>query len=113
MFTLKINKAEKITVQETQEQLISVEFSMLDDVGAVVATYAHGFPITATKEDIDAALVKVADTYDAANIDRVRGLSSGSSDLEFLSIVSISRKMVISFSKLSFDFSFFMTTLST
>ena len=67
MYTLKINKAEKITVIATQEDMISVQFDIVstDEEGTetVAVSLAHGFSVDATEEEIRSALQKVCDTY--------------------------------------------------
>ena len=78
MYLLKTNKSEKITIQETQEQLISVEFNIvsIDDENneTVVSTQAHGFPLDKSDEEIKSALQKVLDTYasDSARIEELK-----------------------------------------
>lgn len=69
MNNIRIIDSEKITVQETGEQLLSVLFEIFEPSetpGAdptVKATMRHGFPITATAEEITADLKTVLTTY--------------------------------------------------
>ena len=78
MYSLKVNKSEKITIQETQEQLISVEFNIVstdaEDNETVVSTQAHGFALDKSDEEIKESLKKVLDTYasDSARIEELK-----------------------------------------
>ena len=78
MYLLKINKSEKITIQETQEQLISVEFNIVStndqNDETIVSTQAHGFSLDKSDEEIKSALQKVLDTYasDSARIEELK-----------------------------------------
>lgn len=71
--TIKIIKAEKITVQEDNTQLISVLFQIIEDLGdgsapIVEETLRHGFPVGTPIEDIQAELQRVIETYESDDI---------------------------------------------
>lgn len=82
MYTINITSAEKITVQADGSQLISVAFDVVenrevtaDDVAAnselvlgstanfPVASYAHGFPLETTAEDLQTYFKSWLDTF--------------------------------------------------
>ena len=63
MYTIKKEKAEKITVQATGEQLISVTFSILDENENVVSVQAHGFSLDTEKDVIDKEIEKAMETF--------------------------------------------------
>lgn len=51
VYSIKVLSADKINVQADNTDLISVEFSIVKDDETVV-TYAHGFPLATTHEEI-------------------------------------------------------------
>ena len=88
MYLLKINKSEKITIQETQEQLISVEFDVVavDDENneTIVSTQAHGFALDQNDEDIKTALKKVLDAYasDSVRIEELKKVEEANKEAD-------------------------------
>jgi hypothetical protein len=63
MHTINITGAEKITVQADGSQLLSVNFDVVKD-GAVVVSYAHGFPLTTSEADLEEYFKNWLATYE-------------------------------------------------
>lgn len=98
MYSAKITKAEKIYVQADSSEMLAVDFDVIETrtveqadldhenvpadtkIGSewsyIVAHYSHGFPLTTTKEDIEAYFKTFIETTTAnkarsvANADR-------------------------------------------
>lgn len=70
-YTISIIAAEKINVQESNTNLLSVQFSIQAD-RVDVQTLRHGFPLDTTPETVNAELQKVLETFlsDKANAER-------------------------------------------
>jgi hypothetical protein len=61
-YSINIVSAERLTIQEDNSQIISVQFEILNGE-EVVTTLRHGFPLEATTEDISEDLGKVLATF--------------------------------------------------
>lgn len=61
-YSIKIEAAEPITVQDTGERLLSVQFQVLLN-DELVVTRRHGFPISTTPEQLEVAMKAALDTF--------------------------------------------------
>lgn len=52
-YSIKINSADKLYIQESGETILSVAFDIVDEAGVAASSQRHGYPL-----DTDAAAVK-------------------------------------------------------
>jgi predicted mannosyl-3-phosphoglycerate phosphatase (HAD superfamily) len=58
-YSIRILSADKLTVQDTGENLLSVQFNIESADGAVITTQRHGFPLDTTPEQVEGELSAV------------------------------------------------------
>lgn len=76
-YSIVVTSADKLTVQESNETILSVQFDIRKD-GEAVQTLRHGFPLEASEDEIMTALeaVLAAHISDSANAKRNAALEA-------------------------------------
>ena len=80
-YSISVMSAERITVQDTGERLLSVQFQILDgsDLGIV---RRHGFPIAITPDELEAELKKILVTFIAEKESAERNAKTDAEDAQ-------------------------------
>lgn len=62
-YSITVVAADKVTVQETNETMLSVLFNIVDEAGTVVKTSRQGFPLDIDQDTLNSELAKNINTF--------------------------------------------------